>query len=251
MKKSHLGMIALAAAGLATIGWQMRTIAALRGEVAALHATAEMAAPKRAGTTALRTVANPAFTTGARSERDAEVAQLRGEIARLQDELKKDAPARAASKFKDEDPELKLVATSNWKNAGTATPEASIQTFFWAAFEGEVDLLANGIVVPEADRAKVMDWFSKLPPAVQSQYGEPEKLIALMLAKDAGPLTGLQIVGERKVNDDVLINTRFTTEDASIDQAAYLLRQTPSGWRLVVPADSVAQLVSQHLRPKE
>jgi hypothetical protein len=68
------------------------------------------------------------------------------------------------------------------------------------------------------------------------------------MAKEGGPLTGMQILGQRQINDtDVLMQVRFGTDGGAIDDAPYLLRRTPAGWRIVADAESV-DLFARQLR---
>jgi len=74
--------------------------------------------------------------------------------------------------------------------------------------------------------------FARLPAATQAQYGSPEKLIALMLAKDASSLTGMQILGQRDVSPDVVgvrVRSRMTRARPRKPVSDFARRRTGCG----------------------
>lgn len=215
-------------------------VAALRSELADARREAQAARTAAAAVPAVeprRLLSQPA--------NDAELTRLRGEVNKLRGQIEQVAIAQAAATPTEEIP-VELIESNEWKNAGWETPAASIETFFWAALGNQDKTVSDFILIPDEQRPAIEAWFAGLDAPTRQRYATPEKLFGLMMAQDAGPLTGLQLLQERAISDsDVMVKVRFGTDDG-IGQADYLLRHTPAGWRLVVPPDAI-EWVGQQL----
>lgn len=246
---TSLAVVALGAAGVAW--WQqMQAGVELRTEIAGLRDQVDRIgrertaspAPKAEGATA------PIVVTADKDE----LAKLRAEVAALQKQAKEFGrvvqqaqQAQAAQKAAAEIP-TKLTAVAQLKNAGKASANATAETFFWAAAAGDVDTLAGTFALTDTARAKADAWFAGLSEATRRQYGTPERLMALMIARDAAQLTGMQVLGERAVTDDnVGVRIRFGTEQGAVKDDNYFFRRGADGWRLVVPDNAVEKYARQ------
>jgi hypothetical protein len=92
-------------------------------------------------------------------------------------------------------PPAVFVPKSNWQNAGTSTPEATVQTFFWAARERSLPHLVN-CVSPEMR--------SRLETEVTT--GQEPKIFDEM-ASMLQQMEGLYLAGREKMsgNDSVVL----------------------------------------------
>jgi len=128
-----------------------------------------------------------------------------------------------------------MMAQAAWGNVGLGTPAATWQTFMWGHREAEPDAMATALRFSEADQAAALDLFGRLPPAVQAEYGSPEKLLALIFAA-IDPYAGFQI-------DSTDFPTPTTAHaEISLEEADGQVRKSglnfqlgPSGWQIVVP----------------
>jgi hypothetical protein len=237
MKAFSLILVALvAAAG----GWvfvrQAQTNEQLRGEIVTLRDDVQRLHQQRAAAPAAVVTAE---ASGALNSDDrAELSRLREELVSLRgrtQEISKvvqAAQAAGAARVADSVP-VNLIPSSAWKNAGAATPNAAVETVLWAATGGDVDTVAAGLSMTPSARAKADAMFAGLSEATRQQYGTPEKLIALMIAKDADKVTGMQILGQREVGpDDVGMRIRFGNEQGQTKEDSLLLHRTNDGWKL-------------------
>jgi hypothetical protein len=249
------GMIALLLIAAAVVSMQVRTNRELKAEIEGLRTELTRAQREYRTARAARAVRatpapKPVVAPVGENNNSGDVARLREELESLRDQVTQIAAVQAAAAGEDAIP-VELVPAKEWKNAGWDTPAAAIETFFWAALAGEVKAVSDFILVPDEERTKVDAWFATLSESTRQQYGTPEKLLGLMMAKDAGPLSGMQMLGQRPVNEtDVMMKVRFGTNDGDVDDAEYLLRRTPAGYRLVVPADA-AEWFGRHLKPEK
>lgn len=143
------------------------------------------------------------------------------------------------------------VPAQQWKNAGKLTPEATMETVMWSALGGEVDVLANAIGFTPSARTKADAWFAGLTPQVREQYGSPEKVIALMIAKDAATLSGMEVLAQRELtSDNVGVRIRVANEQGQTKDQTYLLTRNPDGWRMMM-TDSVVEKFARQLSAKK
>lgn len=233
-----------ALAVVVAVGFQIHTNRVMDAQIADLRtalndARREAQAVRATANAAANALPNEPRRLVARPPDDVEVTKMRGDLAKLRAKVDQVAIAQAAA-VPTEDIPMDIIPAKEWKNSGWDTPANAMETFFWAALGGQDKLVSDFILVPEDQRARVDAWFAGLDENTRKQYASPEKLLGLMMAKDAGPLTGLQILGQHEINDsDVIVKVRFETNDNDIDQADYLLRHVAEGWRLVVPGDAV------------
>jgi hypothetical protein len=253
-----IGAVAVIAAG-AAIWVQHEDNAALRSEIALMREEVREAASAKRMVSAL---------PGASAEREGQVNAERGgvgsaEFAKLREEiagLKKNTQqvvefvqlAQAAAAMKEMSaagsgaPE-KIIPANDLKNVGKATPEAAVQSVISAAIGADVDGLANGLVFTPAGRAKADAWFATLSDSTRQQYGSPEKIIALMVAKDAAGLSGMQVLGQKEISaNDVGVRVRFANNDGQSKDDNLIMHRADDGWRLLLN-DTVVQKFANKL----
>lgn len=262
MSKIALGVaLAAAAASGVVILQQSQNNAELRAEIGELRSLVERqarghaAAQAEARKVASAPVAPIASPTEGLSVADREeLARVRAEVAELKKQAKEFGTrlAQQAQPAGGAKPDplaaipTKLVRIVDMKNAGRATPEATAETLFWSAAGGEVDTLASTFMFAEPARAKAEAWFATLSEATRQQYGSPEKLIALMVARDAASLSGMQVIAQVPVNDtDVGMRLRMGTDDGKVKDEKFLLHRSADGWRVVLPENVIEKYARQ------
>ena len=184
-----------------------------------------------------------------------DLARLREELAALKastDQLNRfaqQAQAVAALKQADANVPAKLVPVTELKNAGKATPESAVETVIWAAAAGDVDSLAGAISFNASARAKADAWFASLSEATQRQYGSPEKVAALMIAKDAAALSSMQVIGQRELSaNEVGVRIRVADDQGRTKDDNWLMHRSSAGWQLMLPEGAIEKFARQ-LRP--
>ncbi|MSU24959.1 MAG: hypothetical protein EXS32_14210 [Opitutus sp.] len=145
---------------------------------------------------------------------------------------------------------LNLVPAAAWKNAGKDTPTAAIESLMWATDGGDLDALANAVVLDADAREKAAAILSRLPEATRAAYGTPERLVALFLAQD-GDISAMQVLAEHKAGINALVSVRLQKGDGKTKDEGYQFRQTDDGWRLVVPGKAVDKFGKKLSDPKK
>lgn len=255
MSKSSVvtGVVLLAAGGVAFYG-QNRANAELRREIAGLRDDVQ-----RISFAAKATLNAPAASPGMAAPLSAagpvpaeDLAQLRAEIVSLRKsttvltQFVQTAQAAQVLAKSSESVATKLIPVADLKNAGRATPEASTETALWAAVAGDVDALAGALTFTASSRAKADAWFAGLSDATKQQYGSPEKVIALMIARDAATLSGMQVIGQKELGpDDVGLRVRIAGSDGKTKDDSFFMHRAADGWKMLLPDTTVEKFARQ------
>lgn len=182
------------------------------------------------------------------AERDA-VESLRRDLADIRRRAETNArqpanprPAPSADWGVPESPLMKgEVAAAQWREAGAATPQAAFESVLWAAAGGDVKALADLLTLNPAARSKADDYFNGLPPALKTELGSTEQLLALLTAKDV-PLGSARITGVLPTNEsETKLLTQLIDVQGKKKIVSFNLRTEDGRWRLVVPPGVLAK----------
>jgi hypothetical protein len=254
MNKLLAGLLGFGAVlGAGAFFLQRATNAELQSEIAGLRAEVRQLAQQHAAATREEPKTVAVATTTAeslRAEADrAEVAQLREDLDALRKSTQQVARVAQAAQqaARGESPvPVKLTPATELKNVGRATAPAAVETLLAAAFGGDVDGVARAILLEPSAQAKADEYFSQLSEATRAQYGSSDKLIALMLAKDAAALAGMQVLGQRDLSPEVVgVRVRLATEDGKMKEQGLAFQKTTDGLRLKIPDDVVEKYAKQ------
>lgn len=246
--------VGLLVAGGAAFYVQHRAQAELRREIAGLRDDVQRISFAAKATLSVPTAAPAAATPTAPggSVPAEDLAQLRAEIVSLRKsttvltQFVQTTQAAQALAKSSESVATKLIPVSDLKNAGHATPEASTETALWAAVAGDVDTLAGALTFTPSAKAKAAAWFASLSDATRQQYGSPEKVIALMIARDAATLSGMQVIGQKELGpDDVGLRVRIAGTDGKTKDDSFFMHRAADGWKMLLPDATVEKIARQ------
>jgi hypothetical protein len=186
------------------------------------------------------------------------VSSLLSEIESMRrraDEAVRLAAARHGSASAKSDVEYSLadgpVPARFWNQAGQATPAAAFETALWAGAGGNVESLAGLLVFDPKAKFKADAIFAALPQAMQQELATPERLIALLVAKDV-PLGSAEILTQATPADplnDTRMAVKLTDAGGKSKEVHLSLRATDGTWRFVVPPDAVEKYAAQLRAP--
>lgn len=249
-----LGVAMLAAGGAAFLAQReanaelRQELALLRSEVRAVaHAAKEVRAPVPGGD-AVVVPAGPDRPPVAGEE----LAKLREEIAALRTSTTKltqfvqvAQAAQSLAKTSESVP-MRLTPVNELANVGQATPESTTKTALWAAVAGDIEALAGTLTFTPSSKLKADAWFASLSEGTRQQYGTPEKVIALMIARDAAALSGVQVLGQKEIGpDDVGLRVRLAANEGKVKDDTFLMHRTVNGWKMVLPDDAVKKFAQE------
>ncbi len=248
MRTNKWPFIAIAAftvVALAVLGWQRQTANDLRGEIARQRATARELARLSAEHQRLAAAQATAVELDRLLAERTAVAQLRKELEAMQRRVEATAratPGRSATVAEPVEPALSMIGTEVafrlWRNAGQATSDAAFETVLWAAAGGEVDALADLLEFDTEARSKAAAIFANLPEPMRKELATPERLIALLTAKDV-PLGSASIVGQFPTPVDTKVAALIFDAEGKSKVALFSMRAEGANWRLVVPGTVV------------
>jgi hypothetical protein len=150
-------------------------------------------------------------------------------------------PAHAADPAATPAPLTAMLRVEDLTNRGRATAPDGLQTLIWAAIQGEDDELAASLVFGAGAREKTEAWRAKLPLESQARFATLEKMPGLFLAEEVvRKAAGMQIM---KVVEDgpgkATVHARTSTLTGGLSVSKFPMEQTPTGWRLTIPAEMV------------
>ncbi len=249
------GVAVAVAAGLS---WQFRAQAVSRESFARDRVAARSLAGVRAEHERLLAV-QPAAGELERREAEAEALRLaRAEVEALRLQVEKAARIAAEKKSAPVDRFTTgaTVPASEWKNAGTATAKATLETVLWAGAGGDVDVFAKALFFypnkQTHDAARSL-WES-VPESMRANYPTPESLLAFLSVKDV-PLGAVKV---RQTNElegwpgpAMNIQLLLTGADGKSKNASLLFMQKDDGWKLVVMESVIAKYAAALKEPEK
>jgi hypothetical protein len=236
-----LVIIGVIGTGGFALWWQGETQVRLHRELGKLREDNLELARLREGNRRLAT-AQPSATEFDNLRADhAAIPQLRAEIDAMQARVR-----IAAEKLESRSPDRFAVGSKvlagDWKNAGSATPRATLETVLWAAAGGDIDTFASCLLLPEGPiRQQATALMESLPAAMREQYDTPERLVAFLAIKDV-PFGAAQIMEWSEFTKSAsIVQLQLSALDGKTEDLNLLFSSKSAGWKLIVPDGAIAK----------
>jgi hypothetical protein len=135
------------------------------------------------------------------------------------------------------------VPGKEWADVGNATPARALETYLWAATNGEVERLEELLVFFNVPGRK--SFFDSLSEESRAKYGTPKYVASLMIASDAKAIASISSIDivVAGAGGTYLQANYLDTEGRPMHQFLWF-RQSPNGWRVNVDDELVAQFLS-------
>lgn len=142
-----------------------------------------------------------------------------------------------------------VVPADQWRNAGTGTPQATLETVLWAAAGGDIDVFAKSITyMTSADEAAARGLFNALPAKDREQYQNPERLLAALTVPDVGTIQA-EVSEWKEIEglggEMVIVSGSFSTPERRVANSILPFLRRPDGWKLVVTSPVIARYANQ------
>jgi len=131
-----------------------------------------------------------------------------------------------------------VLAHQLWQNLGAATPAAALETALWASAGGDIDALAGLLALDPAARTEAAALFAQLPANLRQEFVSPERLVAVLTAKDV-PLGSATILGQYPSPTDTKVSAQIFDAEGNQKISLFSLRLEGDRWQLVVPGNAV------------
>ncbi|HEY4245530.1 MAG TPA: hypothetical protein VGM64_01675 [Lacunisphaera sp.] len=255
-KSSYVFIAGLVAVAAVLLSWQRHTAERLQLEIVHQQETAEKERAQLEHEN--RRLITAQLSTGELQKLGTErtaVSSLFGEIESMRHRADQTARNGLSSSENAIDHSMTdgPVPARFWKKSGQATPAAAFETALWAGAGGNVESLAGLLVFDQVAQTKANAIFAALPAVMQRELATPERLIALLVAKDV-PLGSAEILTQATPADpsaDTKLAAKLTGADGKSKEVHLSLRATGGSWRFVVPSDAVERYATRLSAPAD
>jgi hypothetical protein len=222
--------------------WQHRNGTELRAEIALRRAQTGEQTRLQAEHRRLISTSATAEELAVQLAERAAVTQLRAELDALRRRASESTAGRSTEGSTQPQPTPLLagnvLAYKLWKNRGTATPAAAFETALWASAGGDIDALAGLLTLDPAAQTEAAALFARLPEQLRSEFVSPERLVAVLTAKDV-PLGSATILGQYPSPTDTKVSALIFDAAGNQKISLFSLRLEGGRWHLVVPGNAV------------
>jgi RNA polymerase sigma factor (sigma-70 family) len=183
-------------------------------------------------------------TADSPSNQTAEVLKLRAEITALRQQNQAGNHAQPNSHSTRliqpdskvpavlEAPTVALSPSTSWANLGSASPEAAMQTLYWAMSRHDQNAFSS-LVAWDADaQTKLQALFAAAPDSVQQRFGSVDGVLYALLSA-VPPIDGFAVVSQTVQGEDDILVEQHRYQDGRVRQNQVTLHHFDDGWRLV------------------
>ncbi|MBI5691121.1 MAG: hypothetical protein HZC55_13615 [Verrucomicrobia bacterium] len=244
-----IAVVVVLALGGGVLLWQAQTREQLRQQVGELRQQRDQLARLREENQRLA-AGLPSATDLERLRADhAAIPRLRAEIEAARERVRATAEAaQLAGRF---EPGSKILA-ADWKNAGTATSKATLETALWAAAGGDIEQFAGCLLVPEGRiRERATTLLESLPAATRQHYSSPEQLVAFLAIRDV-PLGSARVVSWEEIqtpSSSVQVQVQLSAPEGATKEVILRFARQGAAWKMVVPEGAIARYAAMLKRP--
>jgi len=256
--KAKLSVAALLAASVTTpLVLQYQANARLREQVAQLRDERADSLP-----------AQPAAAASDASELErfrnehTELLRLRGQMTQLRQQLAsqpKTASKEAirnptdnrlaeemenANRLLAKSPEIPMIHSNDFRNAGYATAAASFHTLNWAAANHDTNTFLKATGLEAEARQRADELFGQMPEAIRQRYGSVDALLVDWAMNMAEAPEAYRVLSQRQDGPDAAILTvQFQYPNSRVRESeASFYRDQDGIWRRAIPAGVVEKL---------
>jgi RNA polymerase sigma factor (sigma-70 family) len=256
--KTKLSVAALLAASVTTpLVLQYQANARLREQVAQLRA--EQAAPAPAQPTA---VASDASALERLRNEHAELLRLRGQLTQLRQQFPGQLKTNSkeaivspndnrlteemenAKRLLAKSPEIPMIRSSEFRNAGFATADAAFHTLNWAAANHDTNAFLSATGLEPAARQRAEELFAKMPEAIRQRYASVDALLVDWAMNMAEAPEAYRILSQREDGPDavsLMVQFQYPNSRVRESEAAFY-RDQDGNWRRAIPPGVVEKL---------
>jgi RNA polymerase sigma factor (sigma-70 family) len=249
---------AVVAAGVAApIIVQNQTNGRLKAQIEALR-TQTAAAPQAQQSNAA--AIDPDELERMRRE-NAELPRLRAEVATLRQRLAStpsnpgdlDERRRALKLAREgaegrallaKSPEIPMVPSHLWTNAGFASPAAALQTLNWAVANRDTNAFGNSLIWDARAKALADAYFAAAPQSLRDKFGSVDGVIYDWWLNNSTPIAAARVLSQvdEGPNEATLLEQHIYADGRVRENTVQFERDENGNWRQVVSPESMPKL---------
>ena len=237
---------------IAVLGWQQSTAGSLRTEIDRARENVRTLAALTPDLTVASQTERAEKESGGMSVSTAALEQVRAEIVTLRREVEEAERTKLENAATLERFAVgRTLVAAEWRNSGTATMEAALETALWAGAGGDVETFARTLLFSNRTTLSAAQALrERMPEQARALYDSPERVLAFLAMKDL-PLGAVQV---RRVDDASPDDPRdprrmrhvqllMTTTDRRQKEVSLVLINPGdgAGWKLYVTEPVVAK----------
>ena len=254
--KLKIGLAVAVAASVTTpLVLQHQTNSRLREEIARLQA--------QRATAPTQNVATDASQLERLRAEQHELSRLRGEVTQLRQQLvnapkANNAPGAGGNKANDrraeelenakrllaKSPEIPMVRSNEFRNAGYGSPLDSFHTLNWAAANKDANAMLSAVGLEPDARARANELFAQMPEAIRQKYGSVDALLVDWAMNLTEPTEAYRVLSQRDDGPDAAsLTVQFQYPNSRVRENDVSFYRDQSGvWRRAIPAGIMEKL---------
>jgi hypothetical protein len=258
--KAKIGLAAVLAASVTTpLLIQHQTNSRLRDEIARLRGDLAVSPPVQAPSS------DASELERLRKEHE-ELMRLRGQVTQLHQQPangpkpptgsliqgSNKVDARLSGELENaktllaKSPEIPMILTNEFRNAGYATPLDSFHTLNWAKAHGDTNAMFNAVGLQPDARTRAEELFGQLPEAIRQKYGSVDALLVDWSMNLADAPDGYRVLSQRDEGPDaVTMTVQFQYPNSRVRESdASFYRDQDGVWRRAIPVGIIEKMPS-------
>jgi RNA polymerase sigma factor (sigma-70 family) len=255
--KAKIALAAVVAASVTTpLVLQYQTNSRLRAENARLLAQGTAPPPTQE-------VAADAAELERLRAGEQELLRLRGEVTRLRQQLgNQSKPNNAmgkggnpgddrraeelenARRLLAKAPDIPMVRSNEFRNAGYVTALDSFHTLNWATANKDTNAMLKAVGLEPEARARANELFAQMPEAIHQKYGTVDALLVDWAMNLSEPAEGYRVLSQRADGpDSASLTVQFQYPNSRVrENEVSFYRDQDGVWRRAIPAGIVEKL---------
>jgi RNA polymerase sigma factor (sigma-70 family) len=256
--KAKIGLAAVVAASVTTpLVLQHQTNSRLRDEIARLQAERGAPPPIQAASV------DASELERLRGEQR-ELMRLRGEVTQLRQQLvnQPKPPTNAITQGRNnaddgrgfelenartlltKAPEIPMVRSNEFRNAGYATPLDSFHTLNWATAKKDTSAMLKAVGLEPDARVRANELFAQMPQEIRQKYGSVDALLVDWAMNLAEAPEAYRVLSQRDDGPDAAsLTVQFQYPNSRVrENEASFYRDQDGVWRRVIPAGIMEKL---------
>jgi hypothetical protein len=150
-------------------------------------------------------------------------------------------------------PEIPMIRSNEFRNAGYATPLASFHTLNWATINRDTNAWLNAVGLEPEARKRADELFTQMPETIRQKYGSVDALLVDWAMNLAGAPEGYRVLSQPEQGPDAAtLTVQFQYPNARVRENEVSFYRDPEGsWRRATPSavmEKLPYVINSHMQ---
>ena len=149
-----------------------------------------------------------------------------------------------ANRLLAKSPEIPMVHSNEFRNAGYATPVDSFHTLIWATANKDTSAMLSAVGLEPEARTRANELFAQMPEAIRQKYGTVDALLVDWAMNLTEPTEGYRVLSQHEEGADAAsLTVQFQYPNSRVRESEVSFYREQDGvWRRAIPAGVVEKL---------